>query len=77
MSKKLFVLINISDPECEEVYDYYESMDDLHDNFYIPGNSSELKDHRIREYDLVKEHKLKIVTETITVEKQVKKIALK
>jgi len=70
MSKKLFVLVDTSDPECDEVVDYYESMEDFHDNFYIPSSSSEFKDYRIREYDLTKEHKLKVVTE-------VKKIALK
>jgi len=72
MSKKLFVVVDLADEEFGD-HGNYETLEDATDSL----SYYDLKHIRIREYDFVKEHKLKLVTETVTVEKQVKKVVLK
>ena len=73
MSKKLFVVVDLEDEEFGEEHGNYQTLEDATDSL----SYYDLKHIRIREYDFVKEHKLKLVTETVTVEKQVKKVVLK
>lgn len=75
MSKKLFVLVDVEDKEFEEEHGSYESLEDAQDE--LSHYHTDLKHFRIREYDLVKEFKLKLVTETVQIEKQVRKVVLK
>ena len=73
--KKLFSLICIEDKDYPDECGSYESLEDLQNDWSF--TAFEAKNYVIREYDLVKEHKIKIVTETTMVERKVEKVVLK
>lgn len=74
-TKKLFNLICIADKDYPDDCGSYESLEDLQCDWHF--TTKDAKDYIIREYDLVKEHKIKIVTEITMIEKRTEKVVLK
>lgn len=68
--KKLYVVWN---KEWSQIEESSEDLEDLLPSF----SEDDMKNYEVREYDFVKSHKLRVVTEEKTYVQKIKKVVLK